>query len=183
MLYTIHFPCFTFVKKYLESKYGSPIHIKKKDKFGKLVILALERYPKRFDKAPDLGDSIPLQVSEDIYCKKGLFLSKDSILAINDLIYDELFDEICNYLNNINNNLGIKRYDTISIKYHIKQKRDHKTISKKIKRPDLNDLIEVRNVIEEIIQKYGLTFEDLTFESLHRAYYRHKDKNKLLKAS
>lgn len=183
MLYTIHLPCYPYVKKYLESKYQAPIYIKKKDKIGKMIYLALERYPSRLGKAPELGASIPLLVSQDIYCKKGLFLSNESIITINDLVFEELFDEIFNYLYNIKHNLGIKRYENISIKYHVKQKRDHKTISKKIKRPDLIDLVEVRNVIEEIISKYGITFEDLSFERLHRAYYRALDKNKLLTAS
>lgn len=183
MQYTIHLPCYPFVKKYIESKYQAPLPIKKKDKLGKMIYLALERYPNRLEKSIDLGTTVQLLVSQDIYCKKGLFLSKESILTINDLIFEEIFDEIFNYLENVNHNLGIKRYDTISIKYHIKHKRESKTTSKKIKRPDLMDLIEVRNVIEEVLNKYGLTYEDLSFESLHRAYYRAKEKHKILKAS
>lgn len=183
MQYTIHLPCYPYVKKYLEAKYQFPLLIKKSNKLGKYIYLALERMPIKCDKYPVLGAQLPLLISEDFYQKKGLYISKESIYLINDLIFDELFDEIFNYLYNAHNNLGIKRYDAIKITYQIKRDHKEKAIYKRIKRPELMHFIEVRNVIEEILNKYGLNFEDISYESIHRAYYRAKDKYKLLIAS
>ncbi len=183
MLYTIHLPCYPYVKKYLEAKYPSPVQIKLTDKLGKLIYLALERYPSRVEKDPELGATVQLLISQDIYCRKGLFLSKESIQLINEMVFNEIFDEIYLYLYNNSNNIGQKKYDTVTILYKQKSRKDTKTTSKRIKKPDLIYFIEVKNVIEEILAKYNLNFNDISYESLHRAYYRRKNKDKLQIAS
>lgn len=178
MLYTIHLPCYPYVKKYLETKYASPVQIKLTDKLGKLIYLALERYPRKLEKTPELGATVQLLISQDIYCRKGLFLSKESIQLINEMVFNEIFDEIYLYLYNNSNNVGQKKYDTVTIQYKKKSRNETKTTSKRIKKPDLIYFIEVKNVIEEILAKYNLNFNDISYESLHRAYYRRKTKIK-----
>lgn len=169
MQYTLDIPVNRHVKNYILTRYPQePMVLNKKNKFGKMIYMALEKMPLKKNKDyPKLDDQLSIKVGPYYFQNKGIYISPDNVRLINEIIEDEIYNELFMYLENQMVNLGRKPYNKIYIPIRGKSKEYH-TIPK----PELFDLIEVDRCIRDFLDKYNLVGTKITFDGLKKAYQR-----------
>ena len=161
-----------FVHKYILSRYQQPVwHINRQDRIGKVLYSMLERMPKRYEKSNlSLGASLTIGICEEYYRNKGVHLSNESILEFNDFIQLEIVEEIAMYAFQVKNRVGLKRYKQLYVRHN----RNKPGRVQVIQDPDLFQYMEKKEIIYDIFKLYGITEDDLPFDTISKACQRLK---------
>lgn len=185
-MYQVTIPVKPFVAKYIYARYGlQPANghivwrIDKSDKIGKIVFNLLERVPRIQSQPPEeRGAWLSIGINYHTFQNKGIFLSNRSIYEFNEQIQLEIIEEIAMYINHLQHNIGIKKYDELRVVHtttHGKSRR------RAITRPSLMQYFETKEIIYDILQRYNITEDDYPFETIAKQLRRLK--LPLLKAS
>ena len=101
---------------------------------------------------------------------KASTFSNDSIAEFNDYIQLELIEEIAMYAFQVKNRVGLKKYKQLYIKHNrAKSAKVHV-----IQDPDLFQYLEKKEIIYDILKLYDITEDDLSFETVSKAWQRLK---------
>ena len=162
-------PVKTFVYKYITAKYGSPWHLNSKCKDGRMLQEFLERAPHRQEKYASNQKILEIVIPSRIFMQKGCFLSQARINAFIEIIHQDLMNEINNFYSAITDGIGLKKYNVVRVDLHepgqkIKTRRLQPSVAPKF--------FEQREIIYDVLKKYDITEDDLTFDSLKKHLYR-----------
>ncbi|RVU01102.1 hypothetical protein EOD41_10840 [Mucilaginibacter limnophilus] len=161
-----------YVKKFIVSRYRQEIwEISRQDRIGKMFYHLLEPMPKLYKRTNlELGDLLLVEISDEYATRQGCHLPVDSILEFNDSIYLELIEEIAIYAFQVKNKVGLKKYKEL----YVKHKTSTRNRTYVLQDPDISQYFEKREVIYDILKLYGITEDDLPFDTVKKAWQRLK---------
>lgn len=160
-----------YVSKFIMSRYQEPVWvINKQERIGKMLYNLLDRAPDRYDKEKDLGASIRIGLCSDYVRNKGVYLSNASIEEFNEFIKLEIIEEIAKYRFQVKNRIGLKKYKEL----YIRHSRARGAKVHVIQDPDVSQYFEQREIIYDILKLYGITEDDMAFDTVSKACQRLK---------
>jgi hypothetical protein len=120
-------------------------------------------------KYPQLGDSISFEIGEQSFKEVGIYIPVQKVHFLNQVIQDEILDEVFLYLNNLMDNVGQKKQDHI---YILNKQKKAPAKYLRIPNMDLFEVVEVNETIRDILNKYNIDGNKMTFDSVKKAYQR-----------
>ncbi len=171
-MHTITIPVKPFVKKFIAARYDQQIwELNKSDRLGKLFYFMLEKMPVRYEKPTlKLGAELTVKICWEYARTRGVYVCANSILEFNDHIKQELVEEIAMYSWKLKNRVGIKKYKEL----YVKQKTASKQTIRVIKDPDIYQYFEQKEIIYDILLRYGITEDDISFDTIQKSFQRLK---------
>ena len=161
-----------YVKKFIQARYEQQVwQINKHERVGKMLYCMLERMPVRQDKTYlMLGDTLSIEISHDYARNKGIHLSNDNIIQLNEFIQDEIVEMMAMYAFGIKNRLGLKKYSEL----YVKHRRKTGTSTRVVQDPDLYQYFEKREIISDFLKLYDISENDLRVETVLKSWQRLK---------
>lgn len=88
-------PCKFYVGHYLRTKFGNPVYLRRDSDIGKYFFSLVEDASERRDKEyKPHRHEIKVQITEDVFFRKGCVLTKTNIIAFNNFVEADLKKQI-----------------------------------------------------------------------------------------
>ena len=96
----IELPTKRYIKRFLEHNYGSPAQLNRRDKYGNLIFILLEKPSTMDDRDfPNYKTSVPIVLTSYYFVIKSKDLTKTGIMYFNNMIEIDIRNLIRSYMN------------------------------------------------------------------------------------
>ena len=100
MQFTTDLPCTPLTKQWIETKYGDPFNLDRKNHVGCYLLSLIEK-PGYKLPAKQYPQSITVLISENIYARNGIIFTPQAQLSFSNYIHKIVFSQFFNYLESI----------------------------------------------------------------------------------
>ena len=167
---TLHVPVKRFVYKYITGKFnlkdGEPWKIGLRGKENIMLYSLLERAPNRHEKYKKSEAVLTILIPSRLNCLKGNFISQEHIDLYTNYIQDLIQDEIMLYYFGIKSGIGLKKCDRVVTAVFKYQGNEGKVRTRRVPRSEGEKFYAQNETIYDILKKYQITEDDLTFDSI-----------------
>jgi hypothetical protein len=164
----LNVPVRRFVFKYIRAKYnlapGMPWRVATRGKESIAIYGLLERAPNRYEQYKKNEVILQIKIPSWLLKEKGCFLSQKSIELFTNFIQDEIIDEITMYYFGVKNGIGLKRSEKVVTT--VFRSKDDTERTRRIPTSQGSRFFAQDATIYDILKKYDITEEDLTFASV-----------------
>ncbi|MBE7177733.1 MAG: hypothetical protein INR69_15095 [Mucilaginibacter polytrichastri] len=165
------------MRKFIQARYGCDVwEFNKSDRIGKIFYALLERVPRQLMKAEpypkDFTARLRIEVRERYTQMKGVYLPQSAVIEFNDQIKLELVEEIAEYMIKLKRGVGVKKYDKVYLKARMSKDKKIRTIV--ATDVQVAQHFELRNIIRDVLDSYGITEDDFPFDTVKKNIQRLK---------
>lgn len=160
----IKIPCKNFVRKYIDAKYGTPWVLSNRYSEGRAFKLLLDRAPDKYEVYPKSEAVLEVIIPPKFFFKYGSYISPENCEEFGAFIRDRIIDEMKALNSSIQNGIGLKRNKKIRVMFGTKERRMSPEQAPKF--------FTRKEIIYDILDKYGISDADLTFDSITKHLQR-----------
>lgn len=157
-------PVKNFVKKYIVAKYGTPWVLSDRYSEGRTFKQLLDRAPLKYQIHPKSETVLEVVIPARFHYKYGSYITPENCEEFNAFIHDKIIDEVKSCYHSIQAGIGLKRNKKIRIMLGSKERR--------ISPDQAPKFFTRKEVIYDILDKYGISDADLTFDSITKQLQR-----------
>ncbi len=171
----LNVPVRRFVVKYIRAKFelgpGQPWRITTRGKECITFYHMLERAPDRYEKYRRNEEVLQVMVPTWAHLKKGVFISQESVDHFITYVQSLLVDEITMYYFGVKNGIGLKRSDKVVTMIH-RARENQPERTRRVLTKEGTRFFAQEATIYDILNKYNISENDLTFDSVVKQLQR-----------
>lgn len=155
----------SYVYKYCSAMFGKQWRLSMRNKESRVLYAMLERSPYRYEKYIKRKGycELNIRVPAKMQCMKGGWLSQESIDLFIEYVHQLILDEITLFHTGIKTQIGLKAIDRVALNQYL---ADRKVRVIRVKPTEAAKMFWQKNIIYDILRKYDITEDDLTYDSI-----------------